>query len=428
MTSFWFQTQTASRDDSVALGGDRPIVGLHRMVTGQPVFVLVLPEPMATGLHVLRDESDVWAAWEPLLREEKAAKSPGVLERVAISALQAFFRAGGRSLLLWVVRDPGGERLIGDRYREAVLGPLQGASAADAASAAQRLRLNRHGMLGLKDYETLGDVLAFPQAGALLDPDALQDFYQRVGSITETMDPWMVWVDVPLNFCGAEEGTAWLAPFDAPHMMAVGPWLSLDASGARSDGSRVEGSGFFAPSVLASVFVQISDATHSVADVPANWPLPFGGFSVSPLDAHALRSTSRLNYFEFTPDVNGRKMVQLWGDRTLSQRQDESRWVHVSRTLRALRWGLTHVVQPYLFEPKSPTTCEALKATVESFLAQCLDRRVLRRPRSGGDAYSVTLETEDRGGPVSYLDASVHLNVEVCIDALHERIGLYVSI
>lgn len=371
----------------------RPVAtGLHRYRTGQPVFVLAVSRPKGT-LHVLKDEGD----FSGLVPESESH-----LDRMAWTAVRAFFRSGGQQLVVLLIAAEG---LSTDSIEDVYFRSVLPSSAPDAAL--------RQGFLSLKNFDSLGDILAFPQASSFLNPKLLQRFYMTVQATLETWDPWFLLVDPPFQMPSAEV-PSWLEPMDSAASAAYGPWITLP------------GVGFFPPSPLVSVLMERSDRRLTIADVPANDEMLFSGALLEPAAPEAMAS-DRLNRVAVRVGVDGSR-IYLWGGTTLAQRRDTSRWIHFSRTLRSLREALIRISSPFVFEPKSSATCEDLKSRVEGFLAELVVRGVLREPRRGGPAFMVTTEVEEGGGPVSLLDATVHLNVHVCLDSLQERIGLYIKV
>ena len=375
--------------------------GLHRFMTGQPVFVLALNDPRTHGPVVLKDEADF----------SKLCQQPqDHLDQLAWTSVRGFFRAGGRRLVVLPVA-------VGERGSDGFLRAILGL---------ETTSFKRSGFHALKSFDMVGDLLSFPQAAAVLSAPALLTFYQSVQATLDQQDPWFLLVDPPFGQPTGALGE-WISKMDSACSALYAPWVTMEQVG------------FFAPSVLVSAFVQYSDLNHSVADVPANRWMPFAGRLLGeegPTQSESDRrigfsELGRCNRIELLPGAvsgSGVSKAQLWGNTTLSQKQDESRWIHMMRTQRALRDALTRITSAFVFEPKSPAMCDDLRGAVEGFLGELLKRGVLRLPRGGGPAFVVTLDVEEGKGAVGLLDAVVHLNVHVCLDSLFRRIGLYVEV
>lgn len=346
--------------------------GLQRGVTGSPVMVLVTTFEAPEKPVEISSYKQLWS----IVKDKKT-----FIDRLCHEFIDAFFRLGGRRLILKFIKIENGDKNCGDLYLSEVLGH-------------DRSYVDRSGIYLLRSYESLGDLLAFPQASVLLEKDNLIKFYQKVNELVLSLPMMIALLDAPIHI-GTQELKTFSEKLNGSDSALFYPWITLE-------------DGPVAPSVLFLAIFQISDLRNSILGPIANQPLPQDVYPSKVLSIEDVRflNENRVNVIK----KNSSGDFILWGNYTLSS-DDET--LSSRRTLKAIRESLVKIAEPYVLEHQDTESLRLLEEDFSEFLQELVDFKILYPGLIDNQSFIVNTEINNKK---SKYDNGLYIDVQICIE------------
>ncbi len=366
-----------------------PKVGLLFESTGIPVFVIATMKQLPPVPVEIREAGRILKFFgdRPL----------HPMERLGLNSVLAFFAAGGTRLYLLPVTVSETCWKSGGQLTEELLGKDLGF-------------FDRTGLHALKNYESIVDLVCFPQIAACLEPLACRDFYSRAITVVNQFSNLFLLVDSPFEM-DEDAAIAWRQPLTSSSAAAFYPWISYADKG------------LIPASVVASAHLQITDLQYGLSESPANIPIKGPFHASTPLEPDQIKrlNRGRLNAL-FS---NFQKTLMIWGSCTLHSGDDDLAHLQYARTARAIEDSIRRIAEPYLLEPRTQSTCTGLEEDVGSFFRQLIAQKILFETPGNGLPYEVTctLGNSSEAGARGRWDQAIEMQIGIYLEKSSQRLG-----
>lgn len=224
------------------------------------------------------------------------------------------------------------------------------------------------------------------------DLDAIARLQQRLIDLAESIEQWVVLLDVPPGL-NQRQVLQWRARFGSAYAAAYHPWLRV----SRADDRRVS---LIAvnPAAYAAGIAARQEIAFGVQHGPAN-VIAIG--PVSPTDPVTLQRHDELHQSAVNVFMRERDGLRLTAGRTLS-RDPQWRQLSVRRLITMLRRTLLRQMQWTVFEPNDHRLRDELTRMLEAYLRQLFLASAFRG-RTPSESYFV--RCDDELNPPSLIDS-----------------------
>lgn len=329
--------------------------GLYYASTGQPIFVVA-------SEAVAQDEIVFLRTFNALAKNIR--ESQHELDRITCEAVQSYFALGGTECRLLVVAKDKSLAL------ETV---IEGSD--------HGLR-DKTGLHKLKEFDSLFDLVVFPQLSHCLSPEKSLSLLRS--SIRIVPEISFVLVDLPRSL-GDFSREEWCRALLHERVILLEPHLVVDKSF------------LCAPSVAVAAMIQETDRNFSIAESPANRP-----FKAPITFADEPQRLARINTIR--QRQNGEYV--LWGHAMSGSQMN----IPVARTLMSINDALKRTLDRFVMEPKSAATCGDIQSLLGRSFRNFEDMRVIQKDQT---------HIECR-----LIEQGIDVGVEFTIDSTRQYLGL----